>query len=46
MEEVSIDKCKCPYYDGLGDETKDPECRNPNPCDYPFYCPIKERKSS
>ena len=38
------EKCKCPYYDGMEGQEKDPECRKPGSCDYPFYCPIKEAK--
>ena len=38
------EKCNCPYYDSMEGQEKDPECRNPAPCDYPFYCPLKEDK--
>lgn len=33
------EECKCPYYDKAV-----PACRNPENCDYPFYCPILEEK--
>lgn len=43
--------CHCPYMDEVTDSEEDrknglctPTCRNPNPCDYPFYCPIKKEK--
>lgn len=43
--------CECPYYDEVAATQEDrnngyytPSCRNPESCDYPFYCPILEEK--
>ena len=45
--------CHCPYMDEVAATEEDrrngfstPTCRNPEPCDYPFYCPLKKDKDS